>query len=254
MSAMPVKLGKRPAKHDPRTLRLASYLSPARLPPIPESVAWSSKVPNWPMYANDQIGDCAIAGPAHQVQAWSFNDDDTPDFTPTDEQVIGGYMRVGGYDPNNPASDNGSVLLDVMNAWRREGLFGRKIGAFVSVSPSQHDLVAAGIYLFGGLCIGLNLPRACQDHEVWKAPGRFHRWGQWAPGSWGGHCVEVVDYDSHYLTCVTWGGLKKMSWAFFDAYCDEAFAMIAPEWLGTDGKAPNGFDGVALVNDLAALR
>ncbi len=43
-----------------------------------------------------------------------------------------------------------------------------------------------------------------------------------------------------------------MTWAFWDAICDECYAIITPDWVGP-GKALNGFDLNALVADLAAL-
>ncbi len=248
------KLGKKAAKKDQRTFALRNYLRAVKLPPVPDHATWSAKVPEFPMYLNDQIGDCAIAGPAHLLQVWSFNDVDTPDFTPSDDQVIREYMKVGGYDPTNPGSDNGCILLDVMNTWRRDGLCGHKIGAYVGVNPQEHDMVAAAIHLFGGLTIGLRMPSAWQTMQgTWKAPSRFHRFGPWAPDSWGGHCVIVVDYDETTVTAVTWGGLQKLSWNALQSYCDEAFAAISVDWLGPDGKAPNGFDTRALAADLAAL-
>jgi hypothetical protein len=246
------KLGKNAAKFDRRTLHLASYLQPLALPQIPNHCTWSSKVPSWPMYDNDRIGDCAIAGPAHLVQCWTGNDGQY--VIPSDHEVIAGYEKVGHYNPHDPSTDGGCVLLDVMNTWRRDGLFGNhKIGAYVAVTPAQHDHICAGIYLFGGLTIGLALPEAAQDMQVWKAPSRFHRYGPYAPGSWGGHCVVLVDYNETELTCVTWGGLKRMTWNFLSAYCDEAYAAISNDWLGPDGRAPNGFDTRALAADLAAL-
>jgi hypothetical protein len=251
--AQAVKLGKKAARKDERTFRLANYLTPLRLPQIPSHQTWSTAVPRFPMYENDKIGDCAIAGPAHLMQVWTFNDKDAPDFTPTDQQVVAGYEKVGHYNPNDPATDGGCVLLDVMNTWRKEGLCTHKIGGFVSVTPADHEMVCAGIHLFGGLTIGLNLPAAAQSMDVWQAPSRFHRYGPYAPGSWGGHCVIVTDYDEHDLTCVTWGGLKKLSWNFLTAYCDEAYAAVSVDWLGPDGKAPNGFDTRALAADLAGL-
>jgi hypothetical protein len=141
------KLGKKAAKFDRRTLHLASYLQPLALPQIPNHCTWSSKVPSWPMYDNDRIGDCAIAGPAHLVQCWTGNDGQY--VIPSDHEVIAGYEKVGHYNPNDPATDGGCVLLDVMNTWRKEGLFGtHKIGGFVSVTPADHDhMVCAGIHL-----------------------------------------------------------------------------------------------------------
>jgi hypothetical protein len=52
-----VQLGKRPGRHDPRTLRVGDSL----LPPTPRPrVDYTTKVPagQWGMMANDRIGDC----------------------------------------------------------------------------------------------------------------------------------------------------------------------------------------------------
>ncbi|HKD36500.1 MAG TPA: hypothetical protein VKB78_06855, partial [Pirellulales bacterium] len=48
----------------------------------------------------------------------------------------------------------------------------------------------------------------------------------------------------------TWGQLKRMTWAFYDAYVDEAYAILAQDFLSDVGKAPNGFDIAALAADL----
>ena len=56
------------------------------------------------------------------------------------------------------------------------------------------------------------------------------------PGSWGGHCVNLVDYTSDGPTCVTWGRTMPMTWQFFDKYCDEAYAAISPDFLGEGEK------------------
>lgn len=262
---MEVKLGKREAKKDPRTLRLASYLATDRLEiPIPESQAWSKKVAEFPMYDNDRVGNCAIAGPAHLLQVWTANDG--KEFTPRIESVMEGYSRFG-YQPSNPQSDVGCILLDVMREWRNVGFFGeadkfhkvghKRIGAYALVNPGDHALTCTAIHLFGGLTIGLQLPAAVQgqdNSEEWRAPGRNHRFGPWAHGSWGGHCVVVTDYDPMGLTCVTWGGLKRMSWQFYESYCDEAFAAISQDWVGRDSKAPNGFNALQLAKDLRGLK
>ena len=56
-----LKLGKGVARHDPRTLLLASYITPA-LPAPPATFDLSSKVgSSWGMMDNDQIGDCTCA-------------------------------------------------------------------------------------------------------------------------------------------------------------------------------------------------
>jgi hypothetical protein len=45
-----------------------------------------------------------------------------------------------------------------------------------------------------------------------------------------------------------------MSWQFFDAYMDEAFAVLSGDWISTKvGTSPSGFDMAALQKDLAAV-
>jgi hypothetical protein len=48
--------------------------------------------------------------------------------------------------------------------------------------------------------------------------------GEW--GSWGGHCVMCPGYNEQGPVCVTWGRKQQMTWAFFDEYCDEAYAIV----------------------------
>lgn len=247
------KLGKLPPKDDVRTLSLQKYVDVKSLPPLPSQIEWNKKVADYPMYMNDQIGNCAIAGPAHLLQTWSANDGTI--ITPSDQQVIEGYMKVGGYQPGKPETDNGCYLLDVMNFWRKEGLFGHKIGAFMSLKKA-HDpaLIRLAIYMFGGVNIGVALPMAAQDmQDVWDLPPQVSLTNEWAHNSWGGHCVVLVGYDLESVTCVTWGKLVKITNRFLEAYCDESFGMISSEWLGADDKCPPGFDGARLKADLQLL-
>jgi hypothetical protein len=45
-----------------------------------------------------------------------------------------------------------------------------------------------------------------------------------------------------------------MSWQFYDAYMDEAFAVLSGDWINTKvGTSPSGFNMAALQKDLAAV-
>lgn len=239
------KLGKHPARLDPRTLRLSHYLT--ALPPAPASIDWGAKVSRWGMMLNDRIGDCAIAGPAHMIEAWSA-DQNKPKII-SDAAVLKAYSAVSGYDPGTGQNDNGCVMLDVLNYWRKTGIGGHKIGAFASVNPKNIDHVKIGMDLFGGLDLGFALPVSCQNQDVWDVAGG----SRGRPGSWGGHCVNGVAYDAKTLTCITWGGRKQMTWAFFTKYCDEAYALISSDWVTGKVKAPSGFDLATLQADLKAV-
>jgi hypothetical protein len=41
-----------------------------------------------------------------------------------------------------------------------------------------------------------------------------------------------------------------MTWAFYQACCDEAYAVLGPEWTGVDKIAPNGFNLASLISDM----
>jgi hypothetical protein len=45
-----------------------------------------------------------------------------------------------------------------------------------------------------------------------------------------------------------------MSWQFYDAYMDEAFAVLSSDWINKKvGTAPSGFNMAALQQDLAQV-
>src|ERR1035441_10370083 len=67
-----LKLGKSVARHDPRTLLLASYVT-RTLPAPPASFDVTSKVKAWGMMDNDQIGDCTCAAAGHLLMEWRIS-------------------------------------------------------------------------------------------------------------------------------------------------------------------------------------
>jgi hypothetical protein len=74
-----------------------------------------------------------------------------------------------------------------------------------------------------------------------------------AEGMASHNCVFVCDYDSRGLTCITWGKLKRMTWAFWDKYCDEAYGLLNKDWIQANGEAPPGFKYEELVADMSAI-
>jgi len=105
--------------------------------------------------------------------------------------------------------------------------------------------------LFGGVYIGLALPVTAQSQDVWDVVPKGGVNAR--KGSWGGHCVFVPKYDAHGFTCITWGGLKTMTVAFWKKYCDEAHTLFGHDWL-TDKGSPAGFDQTQLQADLKAIK
>ena len=251
-----LKLGKAAARHDPRTLLLASYIT-AALPTPPASFDLTAKIgASWGMMDNDQIGDCTCAAAGHLLMEWTANAGKKT-FTPTDKQIVAAYSAITGYNPTTGANDNGANEIDVLNYWRQTGVAGHKIGAYVATEPSNHTHIMDSVYIFEGCYIGLALPVSAQaqvqNHQPWSVPPGGAT-GDGEPGSWGGHAVPVVAYDARGLTCVTWGALQVMTWTFWDTYCDEAYAIISNDYLNGKKESPQGFNLQQLQTDLADLK
>jgi len=243
-------LGKQPPQHDIRTLRLATYL-PGSLPAAPEAALWNESVTDWQVFANDKFGDCVPAAALHLAQHCVSYAGGR--LVPTDEDAIEAYHRLNpGWSGAQDETDTGACMLAALKLWRKEGLAGDRISAFVACDPADRELVKQAIVLFGGAYIGLDLPCSCRDQDIWSVP-EGGATGDGAKGSLGGHCVPVLAYGPRTLTCLTWGQLVLMTWDFFTTYCDEAYAVLGPGWLDATGRAANGFDRDQLRRDLARL-
>lgn len=241
------KLGKLPVRTDVRTLRLRRYVDPSKLPPPPDELDLTENVNEWPIYANDRIGDCTTAAAGHMIEAWTAAAVGQA-IEISESSVLTAFDAVKIVDPRS--GEEGAIELDVLRYWRKHGIGRHRIGAFAAVPVHDPALVRTGAWLFGGLYIGLSLPLTAQTQGVWDWTGQLS--GDAKPGSWGGHAVDVVRYDADGLTVVTWGRLQAMTWSFWARYCDEAYCIIAADFLRGD-VAPNGFDLTTLQSDLALI-
>lgn len=222
-------------------------------PPVtpPPAVDWAAAVPpgSYRMFLNDHLGCCTIAACANALITWTANTQGGP-WIVGDDVILRRYSELTGYQLGEGTTDRGAIEADVLAAWTTGGWdVGRQdIDCILhaSVRPIDHVEVKNAIHLFGGLYIGIALPLAAQTEATWDVlPGIDP--DQARPGSWGGHAVYVVAYDAEGLTCVTWGALKRMTWAFWDAYCDEAWALLSrSDWLDVHGKGAGSYDFDAL--------
>lgn len=243
MNLRDMKLGKLPPRYDRRTLKVARYLTPA-LPSAPAEVDYSKGVTDWGMMLNDSLGCCTIAAVGHAIQCWTVNADSRCDFS--DDAVRLYYEKWDGYDPKDPSTDGGGVMLDVLRDWRRDTFAGRSLDAYISVPVANQEETKQALWIFGGLYIGVELPITAQNQDIW-----YLKDGPDAePGSWGGHCINLIGYDETGLTCVTWGAPKKMTWEWYAKYCSEAFACVSKSWIESSGVSPSGFDLATLEADL----
>lgn len=256
-----MRLGKHVVRFDRRTLKLRKYIK--AVSPPPPRMGYIDEVSEWPMMLNDAIGDCTVACAGHQIEQWTRYAQ-PPGFTPEDAQILQAYEAVSGYSPNKPGSDNGAVVLDVLNYWRKNGIAGHRIMAYASLDISNPVEFQQAIALFGSVYLGVGLPVSVQAPRtdenglpIWEVPASGPV-GQGQPWSWGGHAIPGVGYKTHLLPngglrIVSWGQLFDVTWNFLRAYCDEAYAILTPDWIEADGKSPSGFDTNQLLADLSAL-
>ena len=224
-------LGKKPAVIDYRTIKLSTILK--TLPPYPDAFDVDSQYPGLKdsnMYGNDKLGDCVIAGRAHQTLRFEEYEQKTA-IPIADSDVTTEYFKESG------GADSGLNMLNSLNAWRtgwKAASNVYNIYAYAKVDVSNQNEVMAACYLLNGLYIGILLPISAQTQSIWDIVPDSNPNGN--PGSWGGHCIYIVAYDNDGLTCMTWGKRQKMTWPFFMKYCDEAFGIVdnKDDWVAND--------------------
>lgn len=229
------RLGKKPARLDPRTYRLAPSLN-YRLPAPPPAVNWGQDV-QWPMWRNDTLGCCTQVAVASAIRTWTG-----AALSPillSDEQVVSNYSSESGYVPGQPATDRGAVEVDVLSRWCHEG-YERPgqtrdyLTAYGYVDPKDTLSVHRAVAMLGGVYIGLTLPEyACSGNTDWVInPNADNRIA-------GGHAVWIHGYDGGWLYLNSWGMPLRMSYDFFAAHCDEAYGLISRQnWMTLQSVSP----------------
>jgi len=254
-------LGKGPARIDSRTFKLSDFLKSP--PPPPAAINWYKGVADWGAMLNDELGDCVCAAIGHADQVATLN---TPEgeLTVNDDVIENVYEMACGYNPSDPSTDNGCVIVDTLNWVRKYGLGKRHTAegqvrhrqalyAYADPDPGDITHVKQAIASFGILDVGLQLPLTAQNQvgSLWTVVGDPNTNPNSEPGSWGGHSIVICAYDAEKLIGITWGQLQPMTWQFFGSYVDECHALLMDRWM--DSPAAAGIDLAAMEQALQAL-
>lgn len=228
-----LKLGKQGYKHDDRTLMMAKFLSPDIH--IPDHFNFDANRAPFPdrVWGNDNYGDCVIAARANATLRLE-RVEQRRTLAMVDEDAINLYKAMTGCQSPGDEKDTGLVMLEAMRQWRNEGWSMFKyphhhydIAAYGEIDPMNQQELRACIYMLGGVHFGFALPVAAQQmtrNKVWDYNGE--NGGEWQPGSWGGHAVYGIAYDKDSITIKTWGFNVKVTNAFIEKYCDEAWGVV----------------------------
>jgi hypothetical protein len=264
MSRQAGKYGRRPMDRSRPRLTLERYLDPRRrltpagLPAVPltQDVDRASEVGSWPMYLNDQLGDCTIAGVAHMYGAWTqYAGAGAGEALFADQQVQTVYSRVGGYVPGDESTDNGCVMQDVLDDQKRRGMIdnaGRthKIAAYAAFgNVADEELLGQVLDVFGSVYVGIN----CQA-SILTEFSQGQPW-TWTPGEAveGGHAICLQrrrGSGDAPLEYVTWGALQPATADFQANAAEEAWAVVTADWLNANGTSVEGLDLQQLLSDM----
>lgn len=249
---MTYRLGKKPASRDRRDIKFAAIAQQQRLPPPPSRFGHGTLFKDWLMLGNDQVGDCVFAGAGHETMLTNRLAGRTVTFD--DTHVLRDYSAVTGYNPSDPNTDQGTDVRTALGYRRLIGVSDErgnrhKIGAYVSIDPNDFDLLMQAVFVFAAVGMGFNFPDSAMeqfDHgEPWDVVE--------GANVEGGHYVPVVGRASKNVgTCVTWGRRQTFTRDFYEAYNDEAWAIVYPEELRA-GHTERGMDLTQLNTALKAL-
>lgn len=254
-----VRFGRvRPPRPASDHLRFRNYLTGAPLPTPPAIEDWSkpslSALKN--IYLNDRYGICTVSGAWHVLATWTGNAGQL--VTATNQQLIGDYSAITGFNPNIPSTDQGANEQDVLNYYTNHGFpTGDKLLGWLSVDASNPTLLKQAIYLFENVYYGIEIPNAYtnpmpqSDGFVWGKAG--------SPNPNQGHCIIACGYNADGTIVDTWGLLGTLTWDanaeyMVNAAGGDAYILIsAAQLIKATQKAPNGLDAVALIQDFNFL-
>ena len=231
--------------HEAPRLRLAPFVMRDEFD-VPTMVDYITSVPGpWPMYLNDQKGDCGPAACGHAITATQWWGQGQV-VRVTDDDVEKTYEDVGGYNPDDPSTDNGVVLQDLLDYWRREGIGDHRILAFASVDIMSPTEMMYALNTFGHLLIGMAVPASAEQqfahNQIWDTVSTDG-------GIVGGHAVNVgfMDMVTGKREFVTWGSVASMTRNFWERYGWEAWVVIDDAWVNIhSGQSPTGLNTAGL--------
>jgi hypothetical protein len=248
-----LKFGKRPATADDRDITFGVVKAGVALPTPPARFGHGDLYHsvNWLMLGNgpdDTVaagfagaGDCVFAGAAHETMLTCHLAGKKVTFTGAN--AIADYSKVTGYVIGDDATDQGTDVREALKYRRATGVVDwhgnrHKIAAYVRIDAKDYDLLMQAVYVFAAVGIGFEFPGSAMEQfdagDPWDVVDNAK--------VEGGHYVPVVGRPGRNLaTCVTWGRRQILTRDFYEAYNDEAWAIVFPEEL-RNGKTERGMD------------
>jgi hypothetical protein len=245
------KLGAAPHPDDPHDFKAKAFMGPA-LPLAKVGYAHDLWTNQWGMLGNDRVGDCVFAGGAHEQMIFAYSGGHLVTFT--DQGVLGDYSAVTGYDPRNPATDQGTDPVQAANYRRHVGLVDavgvrHQIGAFALLDAGNWTEMLQALRFGEAISFCFDVPESAMQQF-----SQGHRWSYVGDRNIiGGHYVCTAARPGVSVAeAVTWGERQQFTRKFFEKYNSLGIVYFSPEML-KGGKSPEGLDVAAINQALAQL-
>lgn len=256
------KYGRLPFDPERRHLVLERYLDPrvkltrAGLPPVAPAadVDRATAVTSWPMYLNNQLGDCTVAAAAHMLAAMCvYAGFPEPSFA--DDVILHAYSAVSGYIPGDQATDSGALCSDVLAYLKATGIpdtAGKvhRVAGYARIgNAADLDLIGQVLDVGGTVYTGVDV----QQHMVQQFADR-QPW-TYQPGDQveGGHCINLQRRQgagvAAPLEYVTWGALQAADPVFQAQLVQEAWFVASEDFIRASGTSVEGMDLQQLLAD-----
>jgi hypothetical protein len=251
-----MKFGRRAPKSLGPHLKLARYLT-QRLPePQPCDYSATALPSLRDVMANDAYGDCVFASANHVQGVVTGNAGALVHASVA--QVLAQYSAVTGFDPKNPATDQGADEVTALNWYCANGFAnGVKPLGWIYVDATNLVEVRTASWLFEHVIWCAGLP------DAWITPfpsSDGYVWGAGSPNPNNGHSFMSFGCDASGNALIdSWGLFGKLPTAAQAGCCTTAtgggaYCILTPEMV-TKGqtKAPNGIAWSDLVADFDQL-
>jgi hypothetical protein len=209
------------------------------------------------MLGNNRLGDCVPVEVLHSIETFHIAAG-TPPPPFADADAIALYGAVGGYNPSDPSTDQGTDPGTAWDYWQATGVTCaadsslHKIAGLIGIDSTNAVERHLGIYEFDAIQYAISLPLSWQGASEWTGVPSADPNSQ--PGSWGGHGVMSRSWDaSGNESIVTWGTDLLAASNSLGAYLQEAAVVVSEEMLSLTGVSRCGIHWSDLVSDLKKL-
>jgi hypothetical protein len=187
---------------------------------VPDAARYSLLCPDelWGLLGNDRWGNCVEVAIANDLNAKRVNSEQLA-LNYTENDVVGWYESITGFDPRNPATDRGTDPVDALIWASNQGL----IDAWGQIDLTNDADIAMAIAAFGGVQIALDMQENWENTDVWSLSD--------SPLV-GGHMVNLLDFcPNGDCTIATWGNkIRTLTRSGRIGRGRAAYATLARPW------------------------